>query len=73
MGDRCIKARGTVASWLVHWIQDHAVWSSSSGQGHCIVYKWVPTNLMLRWTSIPSSRLEETLLVALCYGNWDTL
>ena len=41
------------------------------------VYKCVPANLLLgvtlRWTSIPSRRGVEILLVASCYGNWDKL
>ena len=41
------------------------------------MYKWVPSNLMLRvtlrWTSIPSSGENKILLVASCYGNRDKL
>ena len=37
------------------------------------VYKWVPANLLLRWTSIPSRGEYKILLVASCYGNRDKL
>ena len=45
------------------------------------VCKWVPVNLMLgvalQWTNIPKGLtpqgIVEILLIATCYGNWDTL